>query len=392
MAEMQTLKVEFSDIPDALPAQPTRLFVDFSDIPDAVPQGEPEQTPQVEENPLSGKNILKVDFSDIPDALPVQQKTLHVDFSDIPDREPDATGLVYYPAEYYDPASGGAINRDPPGFKDWLKSYLYSADDPVRLADATGPTLADPGTAAANAGISNLGSGLNSQADLGDHGMPMPGGSAANIYKQWLIGAIEFFSELGWNSPRPDLAGDVSFTSLTGLPYRSPFAAPKDAADATARFMGASQIPALAGLAFEGPAGSLSGTAAVTESPDGLAGQWIAVKESMSPSASAYQAQITGKVGQAYILNGVKFDGVETEILLEAKGPRYANFVQNGKFQGWFRGERELVDQAHRQMRAAKGAPIQWHVAEEEAVQALQNLFDDEGITGIKIIYTPPSQ
>jgi RHS repeat-associated protein len=252
MAEMQILKVDFSDIPDALSAQPTGLFVDFSDIPDAVPRGEPEQTPQVAENPLSGKNILKVDFSDIPDALPVQQKTLHVDFSDIPDREPDATGLVYHPVEYYDPPSGGAINRDPLGFTDWLKSYLYSADNPVRFADATGPALVDPGTAAANADISNLGSGLNSQADLGDQGMPMPGGSAANIYKQWLIGAIDFFSELGWNAPRPDLAGDVSFTSLTGLPWRSPFAAPKDAADITARFMGASQIAALAGLAFEG--------------------------------------------------------------------------------------------------------------------------------------------
>ena len=188
------LEVDFSDIPDAPPVQRKTLHVDSSDIPDAVPQARLEQTPQLPVDPLSGRKILRVDFSDIPDVLSVQRKTLRVDFSDIPDREPDATGLVYHPVEYYDPASGGAINRDPLGFKDWLKSYLYSADNPVRFTDATGPALVDPGTAAANADISNLGSGLNSQADRGDQGMPMPGGSAANIYKQWLIGAIDFFS------------------------------------------------------------------------------------------------------------------------------------------------------------------------------------------------------
>ncbi|MGA2936143.1 MAG: hypothetical protein ABSF52_03480 [Syntrophobacteraceae bacterium] len=88
MAQMQTLKVDFSDMPDAPQVQPKTLSIDFSDIPDALPQAQPEQTPQLPLNPLSGKKILKVDFSDIPDAPPVQRKILRVDFSDIPDAEP----------------------------------------------------------------------------------------------------------------------------------------------------------------------------------------------------------------------------------------------------------------------------------------------------------------
>ena len=172
MAEMQTLKVDFSDIPDTLPAQPTRLLVDFSDIPDAVPQGEPEQTSQVAENPLSGKNILKVDFSDIPDTLPVQRKTLHVDFSDIPDREPDATGLVYYPVEYYDPTVGRFIQRDPVELKGGLNRYAYGANDQMRFTDPTGPNPGDPGTVAANANnASHFGSGTNNQASPGDQSL-----------------------------------------------------------------------------------------------------------------------------------------------------------------------------------------------------------------------------
>jgi filamentous hemagglutinin len=169
-------------------------------------------------------------------------------------------------------------------------------------------------------------------------------------------------------------------------PYQSPFSAPADVYDRTARLWGSIELPALAGLAFEGPLSSVTGAG---ENASGLAGQWIAVNESMSASASAYQAQITGKVGQAYIVNGVKFDGISNGALLEAKGPGYANFVRGGEFQDWFTGEKALINQAKNQAVVANGAPIQWHVADAEAVQALQKLFRDENVTGIKIIYTP---
>ena len=101
MAQMQTLKVDFSDIPDAPPVQRKTLRVDFSDIPDAVSQPQPEQTPQLSLNPLSGKKILRVDFSDIPDAPPVQRRTLFVDFSDIPDAEsPAVTSADQSPTDH----------------------------------------------------------------------------------------------------------------------------------------------------------------------------------------------------------------------------------------------------------------------------------------------------
>ncbi|MEV8068884.1 hypothetical protein ACWEMW_31015 [Streptomyces sp. NPDC004684] len=33
--------------------------------------------------------------------------------------------------------------------------------------------------------------------------------------------------------------------------------------------------------------------------------------------------------------------------------------------------------------------PITWHVAEEETAVAVRNLFADNGVTGIEVVYTP---
>src|SRR5690606_35713266 len=49
------------------------------------------------------------------------------------------------------------------------------------------------------------------------------------------------------------------------------------------------------------------------------AGRWIAVAETMSARAAAYQARIAGRAGQAFLRNGVKFDGFANGVLLEAK-------------------------------------------------------------------------
>jgi hypothetical protein len=125
------------------------------------------------------------------------------------------------------------------------------------------------------------------------------------------------------------------------------------------------------------------------DDPTNIAGQWQSVNESMLERARAYQQQITGRSGQAYFVDGVKFDGVANGGLIDAKGPGYANFVKNGRFRHWFNGADELVEQAQRQVRAANGTPIRWHVAEADAVTAIRNLFADSGITGIDIIHTP---
>jgi filamentous hemagglutinin len=116
---------------------------------------------------------------------------------------------------------------------------------------------------------------------------------------------------------------------------------------------------------------------------------WTDVNEAMSARAAAYQAQITGRTGQAYIVNGTKFDGLVDGVLTEAKGPGYANFVENGQFQPWFQGQYGLVDQATSQLAAANGAPIAWQVAEQEAVAAIQNLFGANNISGISVFWTP---
>jgi hypothetical protein len=65
-------------------------------------------------------------------------------------------------------------------------------------------------------------------------------------------------------------------------------------------------------------------------------------------------------------------------------------FARDGIFQPWFKGADNLVAQAKSQLAAANGAPITWHVAEQEAATAIQNLFQSQGILGITVVYTPP--
>jgi hypothetical protein len=120
-------------------------------------------------------------------------------------------------------------------------------------------------------------------------------------------------------------------------------------------------------------------------------GVWYKVKEGMNPRAAAYQTKITGQpVDNGYVVKGVKFDGYKSGTLLDAKGPGYNNFVQDGKFNNtWFRGSNALVNQAERQISVAGGCPIEWHFAEKESLMAVEKLFADNSIEGIKLIYTP---
>lgn len=119
-----------------------------------------------------------------------------------------------------------------------------------------------------------------------------------------------------------------------------------------------------------------------------ICGDWVKVNESMSARARAYQTQIAGGTDRAFLVNGVKFDGVIDDVLIEAKGPGYSKFVRSGQFRSWYRGADDLVNQAQRQLRAANGFPIRWHVAEAKAAQAIQRLFAERGIMGIDIIHT----
>ena len=120
-----------------------------------------------------------------------------------------------------------------------------------------------------------------------------------------------------------------------------------------------------------------------------LTGSWQNVNEAMSNTSRAYQTQVTGRAGQAWVENGVKFDGMSNGRLIEVKGD-YSHFVNNnGQFYNWFAGQESLVNQASNQLRAAQGAPIDWFFMNESSMKAVQNLFSSEGISGINFILQP---
>src|SRR6185312_3344365 len=86
--------------------------------------------------------------------------------------------------------------------------------------------------------------------------------------------------------------------------------------------------------------GSASGGGSSSSGSTGSSGpgQWVEEDQSgWSKRARNYQQQISGRSGQAYDVNGVKFDGFDGNNLLDAKGPGYGNFLdKNGQFKPWF--------------------------------------------------------
>ncbi|WP_233585190.1 Tox-REase-5 domain-containing protein [Corallococcus sp. CA054B] len=121
-------------------------------------------------------------------------------------------------------------------------------------------------------------------------------------------------------------------------------------------------------------------------------GRWGSASESMSEASRKYQAQVTGApAGKVYTVHEVKFDGFKMGVLLETKGPGYARFLKDGSFRTWFRGADGMLEQAKRQFKAAKGTPIHWHFAEREVADAVRDLFRNEGLGTIKVVFTPPS-
>jgi hypothetical protein len=112
--------------------------------------------------------------------------------------------------------------------------------------------------------------------------------------------------------------------------------------------------------------------------------------ESMKDRASDYQSRLTGTPpGHAYYVDGIKFDGFTDGVLIEAKGPGYAKFLRHGEFPDWFDGAQDMVEQAQRQLRVAKGVPVTWVVAEPEAAAAIRRLLAERGIIGITIKHVP---
>lgn len=78
-------------------------------------------------------------------------------------REPDATGLVYYRARYYDPRIGRFISRDPAGMPDGVNRYAYVGNDPVNATDPSGEIINNVAGGFLNAGV---GAAINIGASL----------------------------------------------------------------------------------------------------------------------------------------------------------------------------------------------------------------------------------
>ncbi|RKG59200.1 hypothetical protein D7V80_37340 [Corallococcus sp. CA054B] len=127
-------------------------------------------------------------------------------------------------------------------------------------------------------------------------------------------------------------------------------------------------------------------------------GKWVQVNESMSDRARDYQAQVTGAPkGSAYRLkigdDEVDFDGYDLvdDLLLEAKGPGYAKFIQdNMTLKEFYRGFDKVLAQAERQYLMARGTRVRWIVAEERFAELLRRAFEGRGYKTFEVVHVTP--
>jgi hypothetical protein len=117
---------------------------------------------------------------------------------------------------------------------------------------------------------------------------------------------------------------------------------------------------------------------------DGGPGVWE--KSSKRPKGVEYQEQISGvERGNEYKVEEVMFDGYDSKrkILLDAKD-----------WERWPPADRDFwnkntLNEAIRQVKAAKGISIEWHVSTIEKATILKRFLRENNILQINIIYTP---
>jgi hypothetical protein len=166
-----------------------------------------------------------------------------------------------------------------------------------------------------------------------------------------------------------------------------------------ARVLDVSAVAVVGGVVEVTLASTAVTMAVVGPPPSGGPGKWVQVNESMSDRARDYQAQVTGAPkGSAYRLQEgdtvVDFDGYDPveSMLLEAKGPGYAQFITDKmEMKGFFTGFRKMLVQADRQLAMAQGRRIRWIVAEERFATFLKKVFSETG-RRIEVLHTSPLQ
>jgi Restriction endonuclease fold toxin 5 len=132
--------------------------------------------------------------------------------------------------------------------------------------------------------------------------------------------------------------------------------------------------------------------------PPGGPGRWVQKAEGMSEDAMRYQIQVTGTprgwVYRVFFGPGpddyVDFDGFVNGVLLEAKGPNLAKFIDDGlEPMGFFKGADGMLRQAERQLRAANGLPIRWIVAEKRFADFLREMFRNNNLSSLEVLHVP---
>jgi hypothetical protein len=151
-------------------------------------------------------------------------------------------------------------------------------------------------------------------------------------------------------------------------------------------------------MASTGAGGGGGNTTTPWPPPPRGPGTWGQKSESMKPPARKYQAQVTGAPeGWVYrVKTGsgprdyVDFDGFNGSILLEAKGPNIAKFIDANLEPLWFfEGTDGILAQAARQLDAAGRIPVRWAVAEKRLADYLRKLFDTNGLGRIEVVHVP---
>lgn len=115
-----------------------------------------------------------------------------------------------------------------------------------------------------------------------------------------------------------------------------------------------------------------------------------------------YQAQISRAPGLEYVVRPadgapVRFDGCawwsKRHELLEAKGEGYEELFENASIYNFLKGPREkTVGQAERQIGVARGAPVEWDIAEPGALTYFGTFMKGlpEGMPHPELRFVPP--
>ena len=117
-----------------------------------------------------------------------------------------------------------------------------------------------------------------------------------------------------------------------------------------------------------------------------------------SERSRRYESQITRATGLDYVVripgeNPVKFDGCAVwdprRELLEAKGPGYAGLIGRGTPPPWSKKlPLSTKSQVDKQATAARGRPVDWHVAEPAAVPFFSGFLSPHPT--MRALHTPP--